>query len=87
MLQDLDRVMSNQSQVVEFELASADQAMADTGFMYFDSQEVRLRVLAGLLNECVAVAKAEIPIAGTWLLLVFGGLLIIIRRRRWTATA
>ena len=51
--------MSNQSKVLEADLASADQTMSDTGFVHFDTDVVHLRIFASLLHECFAIAEAD----------------------------
>ncbi len=58
-LQDVDRVMSNQAKVLEACLASADQAVTDTGFVYFNAEIVRPPTFASLLYQRVSVAETD----------------------------
>ena len=40
MLQNLNRIMNNQSQVIDTGFANPDQAVTDAGFVYLDPDKI-----------------------------------------------
>lgn len=60
MLQNLDRIVGYEPKILDAGVASRDQAMPDSRFMHLDPDKVCIRVLGGLLNQCVTIAKPDL---------------------------
>ena len=59
LLQDLNRVMSDEAKIFDAGLICGDQAMADAGLVNLDADKVAVRAFLCLLYERVAVAKTD----------------------------
>ena len=60
LFEHLNGIMNYQLEVRHAGLSRLDQAMADARFMHFDAEEVLVRVLRRLLDECFAIAETDL---------------------------
>jgi hypothetical protein len=59
LLKNFNRVMGNESKILDSSLAGSDETMANTRLMNFYADKIPLRAFLGLLYERVTVAKTD----------------------------